>query len=129
MSTTSGRELARQRDRLAAVAGLADDLDVGLGAQDHAEAGADEALVVGEQDADHRAGRAAAGRAARIRRSGCRAGLELSAVDADALADADEPVSGAAAVAVARAVVDDLELELVGAVAHDHVARAQGRRA
>jgi hypothetical protein len=54
MSTTSGRRLSGAGDRLGAVAGLADDLDVGLGAQDHAKARAHEPLVVGEQDADHR---------------------------------------------------------------------------
>ena len=42
-------------DGLVAVARLADDLDVRLGLEDHPEAGADEALVVCEQDADHRA--------------------------------------------------------------------------
>jgi len=41
----------RQVDRLLPVAGLAHDLDVGLGAQDHAQAVAHEALIVGEQDA------------------------------------------------------------------------------
>jgi hypothetical protein len=50
-----GQCLPRARDRLGAVARLADDLDVGLRAQDHAKARAHEALVVGEQDADHRA--------------------------------------------------------------------------
>ena len=40
-------------DRLTPVAGLANDLEVGLGVEDHAEACADERLVVGDQDADH----------------------------------------------------------------------------
>ena len=55
ISTTSGRSSPARADRLAAVGGLADDLDVGLGVEDHPEAGAHERLVVGEQDADHRA--------------------------------------------------------------------------
>ena len=55
ISTTSGARLLGLGDRLAAVAGLADDLDVGLGLEDHAEPRAHQALVVGEQDADHRA--------------------------------------------------------------------------
>ncbi|MFD5438394.1 hypothetical protein ACFWJ4_40330 [Kitasatospora sp. NPDC127067] len=38
------------------VAGLGDDPDVGLGVEDVAEAGADHALVVGEQDPDGRFG-------------------------------------------------------------------------
>ena len=40
-------------ERGEAVGGLADDLEVGLGVEDDAEAGADELLVVGDQDADH----------------------------------------------------------------------------
>ena len=46
----------RLRDRLAPVRRLADDLDVLLGLEDHAEAGADERLVVGDQDAQAHAG-------------------------------------------------------------------------
>src|SRR5581483_6159273 len=40
-------------DRLTAVRRLADDLDLGLGVEDHPEPGAYERLVVDEQDADH----------------------------------------------------------------------------
>jgi hypothetical protein len=54
ISTTSGA-VSRASDGLGAVARLPDDVDVGLCAQDHAKARADEPLVVGEQDADHRA--------------------------------------------------------------------------
>ena len=39
-----------QADRGLAVRGLADDLDVGLGLEDHPEAGPDERLVVGDED-------------------------------------------------------------------------------
>ncbi len=42
------------RHRLAAVGGLADDVEVVLGVEDHLEAGADERLVVCDQDANHR---------------------------------------------------------------------------
>jgi hypothetical protein len=37
----------------APVVGLADDLHVGLGLEDHAQPAAYERLVVGDQDADH----------------------------------------------------------------------------
>ena len=58
ISTTSGVEPARLLDRLEAVGGLADDVEVVLGVEDHPEAGAHERLVVGDQDA-HRAHAAA----------------------------------------------------------------------
>ncbi len=56
ISTTSRREAGGTRDGLAPVARLADDLEIGLGREDHAEPGTHQALVVGEQDADHRTG-------------------------------------------------------------------------
>ena len=40
-------------ERGEAVTGLADDFEVGFGVEDDAEAGADELLVVGDQDPDH----------------------------------------------------------------------------
>ena len=46
-----GPQRARRAHRLGAVLGLAHHLDVLLGVEDHAEAGAHEGLVVGEQDA------------------------------------------------------------------------------
>src|SRR6185437_10103503 len=42
-----------QVDRLGPVGGLADDLEVVGGVNEHVESGADQRLVVGEQDADH----------------------------------------------------------------------------
>jgi hypothetical protein len=54
-------------DRLAAVAGFADDLDVGLGLEEHAKAGPDQPFVVGEQDADAHGGPLGSGRRARTR--------------------------------------------------------------
>ena len=53
ISTTSGLQPARELDRLGAVGGLADDVEVVLGVEDHAEAGAHERLVVGDQHARH----------------------------------------------------------------------------
>ena len=50
---TSGRSFPGQRDRLGAVAGLADDLEVRRGIDEHPEAAAHERLVVGHQDPDH----------------------------------------------------------------------------
>ena len=48
---TSGRMPRAQRDRLCAVRGLADDLDVGLRVEDHAQPRAHEVLVVGDEHA------------------------------------------------------------------------------
>ena len=48
-----GAMLACERDGLGAVFGLTDDFDVVSGVQQHAKAGADQRLIVGEQDADH----------------------------------------------------------------------------
>ena len=46
-----GPDAAGERHRLGAVGGLADDLDVGLRVEDHAEPGAHELLVVGDEHA------------------------------------------------------------------------------
>ena len=58
---------AKLLDRLAAVAGFADDLDVGLGLEQHAKAGPDQPFVVGQQDADAHGGPLGSGRRARTR--------------------------------------------------------------
>ena len=50
--TTVGIEARRLVDRLEPVARLGDDLDVLLAGEQHAEAGADHRLVVGDEDAD-----------------------------------------------------------------------------
>ena len=52
ISTTSGASSLDQRDRLGAVLGLADHLDVVAGVEDHAEAGPHQRLVVGDHDPD-----------------------------------------------------------------------------
>ena len=55
ISTTSGRGRAHDVDRLAPVGRLAHDLEVGLRVDEHADAGAEQRLVVDEHDADRRA--------------------------------------------------------------------------
>ena len=56
ISTTSGRSRSASSTASAPFAGLADDLEVVAGLQDHAEAAAHQRLVVGQQHADgHRA--------------------------------------------------------------------------
>ena len=52
ITITSGAALRGALDRLEAVGGLGDDLDVGLAVEDHAEARAHQRLVVDDQDAD-----------------------------------------------------------------------------
>ena len=119
-ATSPRAQDSRLLHRLGSVARLPHHLDVGLGIEDPAEPGADEALVVDEEDA--RQSRRSQGQAgAELEASlGSPAGVDLAAVDGDALADSSESVSGACAVPVALAVVEDLELEVVGRVAqHD----------
>ncbi len=63
--TRSGRRLRAREQRLLAVDRLADHLEVGLGVDQHAQPGADEVLVVGDQDPDASArGTASSGRRA-----------------------------------------------------------------
>jgi hypothetical protein len=50
-----GAKLASKRHGLASVRGLPRDLEVGLGVEESAKAGADDRLVLGKQDADRRA--------------------------------------------------------------------------
>src|SRR5215470_7899454 len=61
-----GPVLPGQRDRLGAVAGLADDLEVRRGVDEHAETSAHERLVIGHDYADHPA-TSAIGKHARTR--------------------------------------------------------------
>ena len=66
MSTTSGRSRSASCDRLAAVGGLADDLDVVMGAQDQAQPRADQCAGRRREHADRQSlSNAAAGRRAR----------------------------------------------------------------
>jgi hypothetical protein len=62
-------ELAGELHRLGAVGRLADHVEVVLGVEDHPEAGADEGLVVGDEDARHALtlSRSSSGRRARTR--------------------------------------------------------------
>ena len=62
MRMTSG-DARRGVQRLGAVRGLTDDLDVVLGLEDHAEPRAHERLVVHDQDADHQAASSSGSRA------------------------------------------------------------------
>ena len=122
ISTTSGGAAWTAVDRLAAVAGLADHLDVGLGVEDHAEAGADELLVVRDQDADHRAVSCERQpRAHRVAAAVARAGLEHAAVERDPLAHADQPVAASRSklAGAPEPSSTDLELERRGAVPDD----------
>ena len=50
ITTTSGRSRRTSVDRLDAVVGLADDLEVVLGVEQHAQPGPEQHLVVGEHD-------------------------------------------------------------------------------
>ena len=53
ISTTSGRSARDEGEGGGAVVGLAHDLDVVLGVEQHPEAGPHERLVVGQHDPDH----------------------------------------------------------------------------
>ena len=105
-------------DGVEAVGGLADDLEVVLGVEDHAEPGAHERLVVGDQQAhaharlnsSHVERKASRARASR-RRPG--PGLELAAVEPHALAHAHEAVPAAVGTCRPSAAVADLEREVV----------------
>ena len=70
ISTMSGSSVDGQLDRLGAVAGLADDLDVGLLAEDHLQPTAEQRVVVDDEHAD-RLGAAGDREARRPRRLTC----------------------------------------------------------
>ena len=44
-------QFAGEGDRFGAICGFSDDFDVGFGSEDHPKSGADELLVIGDQDA------------------------------------------------------------------------------
>ena len=119
ISTTSGLSPRDAVDRLRAVGALAHDLDVLLGVEDHAEAGADQRLVVDEQHADAHAGTSGrVGSRARAREAAVRsrARPEDAAVQRHALAHAERPwppPAPSSAPAPAPAVVVDLDLDRV----------------
>ena len=105
ISTTSGRAARTTSTRLAPVGRLGDDLEVGLRVDEHADAGAEQRLVVDERDADRRSRRDRRGRlqcALRMRGQPARttnrvlvgAAVERPADELRALAHADEPVPG-----------------------------------
>ena len=97
ISTTVGRKRAAFSTASSAVAGLGDDLDVLLAGEEHAEAGADHRLVVGDEDADAHARPSAGEGKARAEHEAAAvlaARAHLAAVDLDALAHAREAVAG-----------------------------------
>ena len=96
-----GMRLAGREHRLEPVGGLAHDLDVGLGVEDQPEAGADERLVVGDEDADHAASSIGSRRADDVAAAVARAALELAAAERDPLAHAHQPVPAAVLAGVA----------------------------
>ena len=109
-------------DRVAAVGRLADDLDLRLGVEDHPEAGADERLVVDEQNADH--DRASAGSCARSTKPPPSRG-PVSSVPPYNATRSRIPTRPAPSSVRSRwhrgAVVGDLELDAVAGVADDHL--------
>ena len=121
MSTTSGASSPDERDRLGAVRGLADDLEVRCRVDEQAEAPAHERLVVGDDDAHRLAHRWCPRRtgsdgAHPEAAAGPRAGLEGAAVRARrARACPTQSVPPAATLASrprsGRALVGDLEVD------------------
>ena len=96
ITTTSGRSVPDQLDRLGAGPGLADDFEVRGVGDDHAQTGADQRLVVGEDDADRVIGEfcftgAGSGSRAATRKppSGRGPALKSPCSSADPLAHAD----------------------------------------
>ena len=102
------------------VAGLADDLDVGLGLQDQPEPHPEQGLIIDEQYPDHAASPSSSGsRAETSQPAGlARAGLHVAAVGVDPFPHADQAAADAApaprGAAAARAVVVDVDAQLAG---------------
>ena len=90
ISTTSGSCSRGERERLLAVGGGADELDAVEQAEQRAEALADHALVVGEQDADH-----AGSHSSTRKPSSVGPALQPPAEQLGALAHAGQPVAAA----------------------------------
>ena len=109
--------------RLEPVARLGHDVDVLLAGEQHAKAGANHRLVVGDEHTDRHGPSPPTGRRVLSTKppSVRRPCAHLTAVDLDALADAHEPVPLAVARRAALTVVADLDLQLVRPIAHDHV--------
>ena len=120
-----GPEPACLGDGVFAVDGLADDGRVRLVLEDLAQADADERLVVGDQYASSSDRQQDANGEAAARPP---AGVEPAAVERDAFTHADEAVPAARRpLRRSRAVVGDLELERVRAVANVDASRALAR--
>ena len=118
ISTTSGDEASTSRDRLGAVLGLADDLDVVAGVEDHAEPRPHQRLIVGDDDPDasrHRrpgAGGRARGsrRAPSARPRTCRRAARPARASRSARSPARRPPARCG-----PSVVDNVDLDRVGA--------------
>ena len=132
MTTTSGLDALGDLDRLGAVPGLTNDLDVRLSLEDHPEACPHQRLIVGDDHPDaahpaplfrrqHRPQQVAAPGAVPARseppNSAVRSRIPISPC---------RPGVGARG---ARAVVADPQLERVRQVAHEHVGSRPRRRA
>ena len=128
-----GAGVPGELDRLGSGSGLAGHVDVGCLLDQHAQARADQRLVVGQDDPDgHRAG-AGSGQPGGDAEAaaGARAGREVAAEQRGALAHAGDPVAGPGHAAAAPAVGDldgqlpvllvDADLALAGAGVADHV--------
>ena len=118
-------ELLRELDRLGAVPRLADDLEVGLGLEDQAEARPHELLVVGQQHADCSCRAASSGSLAWTRKPPSGRGPALSSPPnrptRSLIPMSPRPpalVIAAAVTGSALSIIDDLELETVGSVSH-----------
>ena len=129
ISTTAGSKRAAFSTASRAVARLRDDVDVGLAGEQHAEAGADHRLVVGDEHADGHRPPPSSGKLVLSTKPPpfAGAGGHLATVDLHPLADADQAVAEPVAGRGAAAVVADVDPQLVGAVADDDVGAARVR--
>ena len=123
MRTTVGSKRAAFSTASSPFARLRDHLDVLLAGEQHAEAGPDEGLVVGDEDADRHAAWSAIGRRAPRTNppSGAGSRTHLTAVDLHSLAYPDEAVAPAVALHRTASVVAHLDPQLFGCVAYGHV--------
>ena len=124
MSTTSGSSVVGERDRLGAVARLADHLEVGLGLEDQTEARPHELLVVGQQHADAHARPSRSGSLAWTRKPPSGRGPALSSPPnrptRSLIPMSPRPplARRSPSRASTLAIIDDLELETVGGVSY-----------
>ena len=94
-----------QRRHLAAVGGLADDVEVGLGVDEHGDAGAEHGLVVDQRDADRHRVRLPGTWAASTHRSPCRSAVSVPPASAIRSAMPTSPCPGSSPFDAAAALV------------------------